>query len=138
MRSHQHAVDARLIHREPGFVALTASATIASQVQRAKTRTEFKTILRIEAIDVSSGDEDYLFLFETSNVSNFATRETAAVLSLGHTSTRLGTPASNAAGDEYEVCWCTEVNKTIYQYWRIRALLSGTTPSIQFSMNSTV
>lgn len=136
MQSHDYAFDARLEHRAVGQPALTAATTIVSRDQRAKTRTEFVTQFMVESIDVASGNEEYRFIVEVSN-DNFATVETAAILSLGHTSARLGSGPSNAAGDMYQVPWCTEVNGAHYQSWRIRLETAGTSPSIALAVNST-
>lgn len=135
LNSHARAFDARLEHRAAGSAALTAAATIATKDQKARTRTEYFTMLRVESIDTASGNEEYRFIFEVSN-DDFTTVETAAILSLGHTSARLGGGPTNAAGDEYQVPWNTEVNGQSYQDWRIRLEVNGTSPSIGFSMNS--
>lgn len=136
MRSHARAFDTRLEHRAVGAAALTASATIADIDQRAATRTEFVTIVRLDAIDIASNDEEYRFVWEVSN-DDFATFETAAILSLGATEARIGGAVDSVAGDEYDVPWCTEVNGKAHQSYRIRLIVAGTTPSITFSMNST-
>lgn len=135
--SHSRAFDARLEHRAAATAALTASATIVTQDQRAPSRTEFVTVLRVESVKISANDEEYRFLFEVSN-DDFTTHETAAILSLGATEARLGGAVDSLAGDEYNVHWNTEINGASFKSWRIRAVLAGTSPSIAFSMNSTV
>lgn len=135
MKSHNYAFDARLEHRAVAQAALTAAATIATIQQKAKTRTQYVTSIRLESIDVASGNEEYRFIFEVSN-DGFATGETAAILSLGDDSARLGLGPDNAAGDEFQVHWNTEVNGQSYKDWRIRLEVNGTSPSIGFSMNS--
>lgn len=135
MSSHKRAFDARLEHRPSASAALTASATIATLTQRAQSRTEFVTIARIEAVKVSAGNEEYRFIWECSN-DGFATVATAAILSLGANGARLGNDPASVAGDEYDVVWNTEINGRSYKDWRIRLEVSGTAPSIAFSMNS--
>lgn len=135
MKSHHYAFDARLEHRAAGSAALTADTTIATKDQRARTRTNYVTTVRVESIKITANNEEYRFLFEVSN-DNFTTHETAAVLSLGATEVRLGGAKDNAAGDEYDVHWNTEVNRQSYQDWRIRLDVSGTAPSIAFSASS--
>ena len=133
--SHDYAFDARLEHRAAGSAALTADTTIDTVQQRAQTRTEYVTILRLETVKVSAGDEEYRFIVEVSNDA-FSTVEVAEVVSLGATGARIGGAPSNAAGDEYHLHWNTEVNGTQYKDWRLRLDVSGTSPSIAFSANS--
>lgn len=135
MLSHARAFDTRLEHRAAGSAAVTASTTVADIDQRAATRTEFETILRVDAIKITANDEEYRFLWEVSN-DDFTTFETAAILSLGATEARLGGAVDSAAGDEFDVPWRTEVNGASYKAWRIRLVVAGTSPSITFSMNS--
>ncbi len=136
MNSHQRAFDARLEHRAAGLAALTADTTLADVDQRSQVRTEFVTVMRLESVKISANNEFYNVYFEVSN-DDFTTVEVAAICSLGATEARLGGAVDNAAGDEYHVHWCTEVNGTNYQSWRIRLDVGGTSPSIAFSMNST-
>lgn len=136
MNSHQRAFDARLEHRAAGLAALTADTTIADVDQRSQVRTEFVSVIRLESIKISANDEAYNFYFEVSN-DDFTTVEVAAICSLGATEARLGGAVDNAAGDEYQVSWCTEVNGTVFQSWRIRLDVAGTSPSVAFSCNST-
>jgi hypothetical protein len=135
LNSHARAFDTRLEHRAAGSAALTADTTIDTHTQRAKTRTEYVTMLRVESIKISANNEEYRFIFEVSN-DGFSTVETAAILSLGATEVRLGGGPDNAAGDEYQVPWFTEVNGQSYKDWRVRLDVAGTSPSIAFSMNS--
>lgn len=132
MPNIMHPVDARLLHRELGQAALTATATLGSYSQRTAMRTSYITQLFIEAIDVSSANELYTVIVEVSNDS-FTTVEVAAVVSLGHTSVRLGGAPSNAAGDRRQIPWTTEVNGIVFRDWRIRVIMAGTTPSLTLS-----
>lgn len=133
--SHEYAFDARLEHRAAGLAALTADTTIDTVLQRAQTRTEFVTTIRIESIDIVGNDEEYKFVIECSNDS-FTTLEVAAILSLGATEVREGGAPDNAAGDEYNIYWCTEVNGQSYKDWRIRLDVTGATTSLGFSCSS--
>lgn len=136
MKSHNYAFDARLEHRAAAAAALTANTTIDTVLQRAQSRTEFVTVIRLESIVTNGASgEEYRFIFECSNDS-FSTVETAAILSLGATASRLGGGPTNVAGDEYDVHWNTEVNGQSYKDWRIRLEVAGTAPSIGFSCNS--
>lgn len=136
LHSHQRAFDARLEHRAVSLAALTADATIATFNQKAQTRTQYVTIIRLESCKVSAGNEEYRFIMECSN-DGFTTVETAAITSLGATGARLGGGPDNAAGDEYHIPWETQVNGQSFKDWRIRLEVAGTAPSVGFSMNST-
>lgn len=133
-RSHNYAVDARLIHRESGEAALAANTIFPSHEQRAQTRTEYVTVIRVEGINVS--DEEYRFIIQGSN-DGFATSEALEILSIGAGASRIGSDIDTEVGDEYECMWCTEVNGVHYKDWRIALEVSGAAPSIAFSMNST-
>lgn len=141
MPGRTYAVDLRHIHREPASAAVTADANYgdadASQAyidMGAATNTLFTTQINIEAIKISSNDETYTFRIEVSNTSDFTVKEVAAVLSLGPTETRMGGAPDNAAGDEYQIYWCSRVNNTEYRYWRLAYDEgTGTSPSITFN-----
>lgn len=133
-RSHSYAVDARLIHRESGEAALTAATVFPSHEQRAQTRTEYVTVIRVEGITAT--DEEYRFVMEGSN-DGFATVEALDILSIGAASARIGSDVDTEVGDEYECMWCTEVNGVHYKDWRINMTVAGAAPSIAFSMNTT-
>lgn len=132
MPNISHPVDARLLHRELGQAALTATATLGSYSQRVAMRTSYVTQLLMEAIKVSGGNESYTVVVEVSNDA-FTTVEVAAILSLGHTSVRIGGAPSNAAGDMRQFYWTTEVNGIVYKDWRIRVIMAGTSPSLTAS-----
>lgn len=137
MPNQYHAYDARLAHRAPAQVALTANTTLATVTQRTPMRTAYLTRLNLEAIKTSAGNELYTILVEGSN-DGFATFESLAVISLGHTSVRLGGPRTNAAGELVDRMWSTEQGNAVYQDWRIRLIVAGTAPSISVSAYSTV
>lgn len=121
--------DSRLEHRALGSAALTATATVASESERVAQRTRYVTKFIAEAIKISANNEVYTLVAEVSNDS-FSTFQTAGILSLGPTETRIGGAPDSAAGDTYDLYWSTEVNGTVYKNWRIRAILGGTSPSL--------
>lgn len=124
-----HPVDSRLLHRELAQAALTATTTLGTYNQRTAMRTSYVTQIIMEAIKVSAGNELYTVVVEVSNDS-FTTVEVAAILSLGHTSVRIGGAPSNAAADTRQFYWTTEVNGVVYKDWRIRVIMAGTSPSL--------
>lgn len=137
MTNMYHPLDARLEHRAIGAAALTATTTIATVTGRAAQRTPYRTLLNIESIKISANDEAYTFVVEVSN-DDFTTVEVAAELTLGATEVRTGGAPDNAAGDNYEMLWTTQVNNAGYQDWRLRMIAAGTSPSIGFSAFSSV
>lgn len=129
--------DARLDSRLPGQAAITATQNFTAILQRAAMRTEYLTKVTLEVIKVSALNESYLFAVQVSN-DNFVTTECAALLSLGHSSVRLASSASNLAPATFEFDWSTEVGGVVYKDWRVRLILAGTAPSIQCAINSTI
>jgi hypothetical protein len=133
-----HPFDARLDHRALASAALTATTTIGTIDQVAAMRTAYLTKVMLEAIKISANNEVYNLCIQVSSVSNFATFETAAILSLGPTETRIGGAPDSVAGAYYQLYWTTEVNEVVYQYARLRLVLGGTDPSITLAAHSTV
>lgn len=129
MPNIQSGIDSRLVHRDLGQSALTTTTTLATVQQRVAMRTKYMTTVILEALDISSGDELYNLAVQVSNDS-FATLETAFILSLGHTSVRLGGAPTNTAGQVYQFEWGTEVAGVTYKDFRIRLIAAGTTPSM--------
>lgn len=123
--------DSRLEHRALGSAAVTATATVVTKAERVPQRTRYATKFILEAIKISANDEAYTFVVEVSNDA-FTTKEVAAVLSVGPVETRVGGAPDNAAGDEYDLFWSTEVNGRVYEDWRIRLVIAGTSPTITF------
>lgn len=123
--------DARLEHRALGSAAVTSTATVVTKAERVAQRTRYVTKVLVEALDIASNDEHYLFVVEVSNDS-FATKEIAGLLSLGATEVRLGGGPDTAAGYQGEIFWATEVNGVVYRDWRIRLVIAGTSTTITF------
>lgn len=97
----------------------------------------YLTKVMLEAIKISANDESYKVVVECSN-DDFSTVEVAAILSLGATEVRESNAPDSAAGDEYDIYWCTEINQRKYQKSRIRLVAGGTSPSITLSSHSTI
>ncbi|WP_065325798.1 hypothetical protein [Tritonibacter mobilis] len=129
--------DKRLEHRAIGSAALTATTVLDTIAERAAQRTMYLTKVMLEAVKISANDESYKVVVECSN-DDFSTVEVAAVLSLGATEVRESGAPDSAAGDEYDIYWCTEINQRKYQKSRIRLVVAGTSPSITLSSHSTI
>lgn len=121
--------DSRLEHRALGSAAITSTTTIVTKAERVPQRTRYVTKAILEAIKISANDEVYTLVAEVSN-DGFSTKEVAGILSFGPVETRVGGAPDNAAGDEYDLHWSTEVNGVVYEDWRLRLILGGSSPSI--------
>lgn len=123
-------LDSRLQHRAPAAAAMTSTTTLATVDQTVAMRTEYVTRINVEAVDVASGNELYVWVIELSDDNFVTTNEVAAIRDMGDTTVRTGGAPDTAAGDQIEMYWATEVNGIAYRYWRLRMIASGTTPSI--------
>lgn len=138
MGNMNHPFDARLEHRAIGSAAITAAATtLATITERAQQRTQYRTIVNVEAIKTSAGNELAQVVIELSNDA-FTTVHVAAVADFGHTSVRQSGAPTSVAGDGREILWTTEQGETKYAASRIRVLTSGTAPSITLGCFSTI
>ncbi len=137
MANKQYAFDDRLKHREVASAAVTATATVATIDQRVAMRTDYVTLIGIEAIDIADNDELYTFVIEVSN-DDFSTVEVAEIRDFGATEVRQSGAPDSAAGDRIEMQWSTEVNGVAYKDWRLRVVISGTSPSITYHAHSSV
>ncbi len=130
MPNMYHPFDSRLEHRAAGSAALTATTVLDTITQRAAERTAYRTLLSLESVKVSAGNERYQVVCELSD-DNFSTiAAVAAMTDFGDSSVRQSGVADSTAGDTAEILWATEFNGQKYQYARIRLITSGTSPSI--------
>lgn len=130
MPNMHYPFDSRLEHRAAGSAALTSTTVLDTVDDKVAQRTAYMTKVILESIDIANSDETYQVVIEVSN-DNFTTvNEVAAILDLGDTAVRQSGAPDNAAGDEYEILWSTEINGTKYRYWRVKLFAAGTTPSI--------
>jgi|TARA_R110000824_G_scaffold401032_1_gene610405 hypothetical protein len=137
MPNKYYPTDARLEHRAVAQAAVTASAVIDTIDQRAAMRTDFTTIIGLEAIKISANNELYQFVVEVSN-DDFTTVEVAAVKDFGATEVRQSGAPDSAAADQHEIEWNTEVNGVVYDKARLNLIIAGTSPTITFHARSTV
>ena len=137
MPNMYHPTDARLMHRAAGSAAITATTTLATITERAQQRTQYRTLLNVEAIKTSAGNELAVVVVECSN-DGFATVHVAARHDFGHTSVRQSGSPTSVAGAYRELLWTTELGDTKYTQSRIRVIMSGTSPSITLGCYSTI
>ena len=136
MSNITYPFDSRLEHRALGSAALTATTVLDTIDQRVAQRTMFMTKVILEAIDIANSDETYQVVVEVSD-DNFTTvNEIAAILDLGDTAVRQSGAPDNAAGDEFDIYWASEVNGVKYRYARIKLFAGGTSPSITLGCHS--
>lgn len=137
MPNKYHPFDSRLEHRAVGSAAQTATAVVDTITQRAAMRTEYRTIVGIEALAIDGNDEAYTFVVECSNDS-FSTIEVAAMVDFGATEVRQSGAPDSVAGDTAEILWSTEVNGTKYKDWRLKCFHAGATSSVTYYAYSTI
>lgn len=133
MPNKYHPFDSRLEHRAPGSSAVTASEVVNTITQLAAGRTDYMTKIYVEAVDIATSDELYLFVIELSDNDFGNVREVAAIRDFGDTAVRQSGAPDTVAGDEIEIFWSTEVNGVVYRYWRLNLIITPTsTESITF------
>lgn len=137
MPNKYYATDARLEHRAVAQVAVTATAVVATITQREAMRTEYMSLIGLEAIKITANDELYKFVVEVSN-DDFTTIEVAAIKDFGATEVRQSGAPDSVAGQQHEIMWCTEVNGVVYKASRLKLFITGTSPSITYHARSTV
>lgn len=137
MTNKYYPFDSRLEHRALGAAALTAATVLDTITERAAQRTMYLTKVNLEAIKISANNETYQVVVECSN-DDFTTIEVAAILDLGATEVRQSGAPDNAAGDEYDIYWASEINGKKYQKSRIKLFTGGTSPSITLGCWSTI
>ncbi len=138
MPNKYHALDTRLQHRAPGSAAVTASEVVEKIEQRSAGRTDYLTKIYIEAIDIATSDELYLFSLELSDDDFSTTNEVAAMRDFGDVTARFAGP-DTVAGDHIEIFWSTEVNGVVYKDWRLNLTITGAgSESITFHAYSSI
>lgn len=129
--------DSRLELRAAGSAALTATATLATFDQTAAVRTEFNLQGFLEAVKISANNELYRLVVELSDDDFVTVNEVALIKDFGATEVRQSGAPDSAATDEFDLPFTTEMNGVSYRYWRVRMIISGTSPSITFNAFAT-
>ena len=126
--------DNALLLKDAGAVTATGNATVSAAakiVDLGAGRVDGRVVCDVSAIDTASADESYTVQVQVSNSSSFASGIVAvASKQLGATAAT-GNSAATAAG-RYEIPFSNEENGTLYRYLRVRYVIAGTTPSINF------
>ncbi len=125
----QYPYDASmLLHDGAAAVTSSAAGVVASAAKVFDTestttpvgRFPVAVVINISALDVADGNETYDLIFEGSNSATFASGNQ-----------QLGSIVVGATG-RYTILADNEQGGTVYRYFRIRAALAGTTPSITY------
>ncbi|WP_420104512.1 hypothetical protein [Bosea sp. (in: a-proteobacteria)] len=138
MPSRAYTFDLLYVLKDDGAVTASAAAQVGGSnkiLDLGGGLMEATIVLNIAAIDVSSGDERYLILAQGSNSPTFAnTVETLAAVDLGAAGGRAGGGGlqSSPTGQRF-LGIATEVGDTVYRYLRLYHVISGTTPSINYT-----
>ncbi len=130
--------DTRLQHRAPASAAVTATAVVGTINQLAAGRTEYSTIIYVEAIDIVGSDELYTWVIEVSDDAFSTVNETVAIRDMGDTAVRQSGTPDTVAGTRMEILWSTEALGTAYKHWRLKLFHAGATSSITFHAYSTI
>ena len=127
--------------------ALTATATtqvggVDASIDLGSSRFQKGAIvIDVSAIDVASGDELYAIDLQGSNTSNFASTQLLTRLSLGD-STVNGSSTDSVTGRRviyFDNVGHIAAGEAVPQrYLRLRAIIAGTTPSINFQAWATL
>jgi hypothetical protein len=132
--SKDSTYDHALLLKDAGAVTATGNASVASVARvldLGAGRVDGRVVLDVAAIDTVTGDESYVLQVQVSNSATFASGVVAVA------SKQLGgaTPTGNSAATpigRYEIHFANEENGVLYRYARVRYVIAGTTPSINF------
>lgn len=120
------------LHNSVSALTSTVNGTIDGSAQildLGSGQINAQIVADVTAIDVSSTDENYDLLFQLSNTSDFSSGIVSVpAVSLGAVVANERTVASTVG--RYIALVTNNVRGTLYRYARLRAKLSGTTPSI--------
>lgn len=134
--SRTYAFDAStgMEKRAPAQAAVTTTGYVGTQLdQGAAAITDFVLVLNVEAVDVASNDEVYTFRLIGSNVANRSDGRILAVMQIGAIAGISPETVAAAVGDQLQVLFRSERNRTAFRYIDLHLTVAGTTPSITFS-----
>lgn len=121
--------------KDAGAVTATGNATVGGSAQvldLGASRVDARAVCDVSAIDTVTGDESYVLQVQGSNAANFA----SGVVALASKQLGGATPTGNSAATgtgRFEIPFSTEENGVTYRYVRLRYVIAGTTPSINFT-----
>ncbi len=120
--------------RATAQAAITATGYVGTQLdQGAAAITDMTCVINVEAIDVASNDEVYTFRLIGSNVANRSDGRILAVMQIGAIAGISPETVVAAIGDQLQVLFRTERNRTAFRYIDLHLTVAGTTPSITFN-----
>ncbi len=126
--------DNALLMKDAGAVAASGNATVSAAAKildLGAGRVDGRVICDVSAIDTTTGDESYVLQVQGSNSSSFA----SGIVALASKQLGGATPTGNSAATgtgRFEIPFSNEENGTQYRYLRVRYVIAGTTPSINF------
>lgn len=136
MGSRTYTFDALLQLKDAGAITASAAAQVAAAnkiLDMGNGRFDGTAVIDVSAIDISSTDERYQIVVQGSNSPTFASGiENLATLDLGATASR-GGGAQNSVVGRYEIGVTNEQFDTVFRYLRLFTVVSGTTPSINYT-----
>lgn len=128
MKRHGFTFDANLELKDAGLVAADAAGTVDSVAKILDIGTGIvrsTAVIDVSAIEVATGDENYVITIQGSNSPSFASGNVVlATLEVGD-STTLEAGADSIVG-RYELPFTNLLNETVYRYVRVYANVSGT------------
>lgn len=134
MQSRNYNFDKELEFKDAGAVTSTGVTSVDSVTVASKTvgngRFEAVMLFDVSAIKISAGNEKYELVIEGSN-DGFTTQQVLGLASLGATAARPGGAIDSVIG-RHEVPFHNEINGVIYKDIRVRHIVNGTSPSIDY------
>lgn len=119
--------------RAPGSAAVIASAYIGTQTdQGAAAITDMMAIINLEAVNIAAGSI-YTFRIVGSNVADRSDGEVLATAQCGLASVITIESRNSAVGDQIQVPFRTEKNRTAFRYVDLHLTVAGGSATITFS-----
>jgi hypothetical protein len=134
--SRTYAFDAApgMEKRATAQAAVTATGFIGTQLdQGAAAITDMTAVINVEAVDVATGDERYTFRLVGSNLANRSDGRILATMEIGGLTGFTPETVVAAVGDQLQIEFRTERNRTAFRYVDLHLTVAGTTPSVTFS-----
>jgi hypothetical protein len=122
-----------LVKRAVGAAAVTSTAYIGTQFdQGAAVATDMVAVINLEAVNVAAGSI-YTFRLVGSNVADRSDGEVLATAQLGLATVITIETRNSAAGDQVQIYFRTEKNRTSFRYVDLHLTVAGGSATITFS-----
>lgn len=132
-----YPVDKDMIFREPAQAALTSDGYVGTQKDlKASVLTEMVMVIGVEAIDIAGNDEIYAFRVIGSNDAGRSDATVLGMIQIGDAGTIPIETVDTAAGDRFEIRFCTEKNGVNFRYLDLHLDVTGATASITFNAHA--